>query len=130
MTEPQSVARRRTIAGWPLGHVLMAALMVANAVWSAWATKSLVELQERRIVAVGLNGLVSDFVATESRRTASPDQAAARTRIYLAALDHAVGELEQDGTVVLVKESVLGHGVPDQTALVRARVEQALERAP
>lgn len=122
--------RGRTIAGWPAGRVIGAALIAINTVWGAWATKSLVDLQHRRIVTVGLNGLVSELIASESRRASSPEQAAVRTRSYLAALDQAIGELERDGSVVLVRESVLGHAAPDRTAQIRARVEQVLRGEP
>jgi hypothetical protein len=120
---------RRMLAGWPLGRFFMGALFVANTVWGVWATHAIVELQGRRIVSVSLTGLVSDFIAAESRRTSSPEQAAARTRAYLADLDRAVAALERDGAVVLVRESVLGRGVPDRTAQVRLAVEREAVRA-
>jgi hypothetical protein len=120
---------RRTLAGWPLGRLFMGALFVVNTVWGVWATRAIVELQGRRIVSVSLTGLVSDFIAAESRRTSSPEQAAARTRAYLADLDRAVAALERDGAVVLVRESVLGRGVPDRTAQVRLAVEREAVRA-
>jgi hypothetical protein len=107
--------------------VLGAALLAANTLWGVWATRTLIDVQQRDIVTVGLNGLVGDFIAAESRRATSPDQAALRTRAYLAALDQAVGELERDGSVVLVRESVLGRGVPDRTGQIRARVEHIME---
>jgi hypothetical protein len=119
----------RTLAGWPLGRLFMGALFVANTVWGVWATHAIVELQGRTIVSVSLTGLVSDFIAAESRRTSSPEQAAARTRAYLADLDRAVAALERDGAVVLVRESVLGRGVPDRTAQVRLAVEREAVRA-
>jgi hypothetical protein len=120
---------RRRLAGWPLGRLLMGALFVVNTVWGVWATHAIVELQRRSIVSVSLTGLVSDFIAVESRRTSSPEQAAARTRAYLADLDRAVAALERDGAVVLVRESVLGRGVPDRTAQVRLAVEREAVRA-
>lgn len=127
MSDPTTVKATRTIAGWPTARVIAAALLAANMLWGVWATRTLVEVQQRQIIAVGLNGLVSDFIAAESRRASSPEQAAARTRAYLAALDQAVGELERDGSVVLVRESVLGRGVPDRTGQIRARVEHIIE---
>lgn len=127
MSDPRPVKLTRTIAGWPAGRVLGAALLAANTLWGVWATRTLIDVQQRDIVTVGLNGLVGDFIAAESRRATSPDQAALRTRAYLAALDQAVGELERDGSVVLVRESVLGRGVPDRTGQIRARVEHIME---
>lgn len=127
MSDPQPIKSTRTIAGWPVARVIGAAFLAANTLWGAWATKTLIDVEKRQIVAVGLNGLVSDFIAAESRRATSPGQAAVRTRAYLAALDQAVGELERDGSVVLVRESVLGRGVPDRTGQIRARVERIME---
>lgn len=120
---------RRTLLGWPLGRLVMAGLFVANTLWGVWATHTIIELQRRQIVSVSLTGLVADFIAAESRRASSPEQAAARTRAYLAELDRAVAALERDGAVVLVRESVLGRGVPDRTAQVRLAVEGEAVRA-
>lgn len=119
----------RTLLGWPLGRLVMAGLCVANTLWGVWATHTIIELQRRQIVSVSLTGLVGDFIAAESRRASSPEQAAARTRAYLAELDRAVAALERDGAVVLVRESVLGRGVPDRTAQVRLAVEGEAVRA-
>lgn len=127
MTERPVTAPAPTIAGWPAGLVIGAAFLTFNTIWGVWATKTLVELQQRHVVTVGLNGLVSDFITAESRRATTPEQAALRTRSYLSALDQAVGELERDGAIVLVRESVLGHGVTDRTGQIRARVERLME---
>ena len=127
MTERALTAPARMIAGWPAGRVIGAAFLAFNTIWGVWATKTLVELENRQVVTVGLNGLVSDFITAESRRASTPEQAALRTRSYLAALDQAVGELEREGAVVLVRESVLGHGVTDRTSQIRARVERLME---
>lgn len=120
---------RRTLAGWPLGQLFMAGLFVANTLWGVWATRTIIDLQGKQIVSVSLTGLVGDFIAAESRRASSPEQAAARTRAYLAELDRAVAALERDGAVVLVRESVLGRGVPDRTTQVRLAVEGEAVRA-
>jgi hypothetical protein len=120
---------RRTLLGWPLGRLAMAGLFAANTLWGVWATRTIIEVQGKQIVSVSLTGLVSDFIAAESRRASSPEQAAARTRAYLAELDRAVAALERDGAVVLVRESVLGRGVPDRTAQVRLAVEREAVRA-
>jgi hypothetical protein len=107
----------------------MAGLFAANTLWGVWATHTIIELQRRQIVSVSLTSLVGDFIAAESRRASSPEQAAVRTRAYLADLDRAVAGLERDGAVVLVRESVLGRGVPDRTAQVRLAVEGEAARA-
>lgn len=115
---------------WSLARIAAAIFAAAALLWAAWATRMLLDLRERRVVTVALNGLVRDFVAAESRRAGAPEDAAARTRAYLQGLDRAIGELEHGGEIVLVRESVLGRAVPDRTAQVRARVAEALERAP
>jgi hypothetical protein len=125
MTEP--VARRRTLAGWPLRTVGVVLLMLALAVWIGWATRTLIALQHRRIVSVSLATLVQDFVAAEARSPQSGDASTARTRAYLAAVDRAVSELGRDGTVVLVSEATLGRSVPDATTAVRREILKAGE---
>lgn len=124
------MSSRWTIAGRAPARIALIALFLANTVWGVWATRAILALEGRQIVSVSLTGLVSDFIAAESRRADSPEQAAARVRAYLASLDRAVAALERDGAVVLVRESVLGQGVPDRTAQVRRTVEQEVIRAP
>ena len=118
-----------TLAGWPLVRVGTAALLLAALVWAAWATRTLVELRERRIVSVSLSRLVEDFVAAEARNGGSPEDAAKRTGAYLGAVNRAVTDLARDGTTVLVSEATLGRSVPDRTAQVRAAVSRSTEAA-
>ena len=122
-----AVRKHRTIAGWPLVSVIAAVLLIGALVWAAWTTRTLVELQQRRIVSVSLSRLVEDFVAAEARNGGTPEQSASRTASYLAAVNKAVAELGQDGTTVLVSEATLGRYVDDRTADVRARVARAME---
>ena len=118
-----------TLAGWPLVRVGTAALLLAALVWAAWATRTLVELRERRIVSVSLSRLVEDFVAAEARNGGSREDAAKRTGAYLGAVNRAVTNLARDGTTVLVSEATLGRSVPDRTAQVRAAVSRSTEAA-
>jgi hypothetical protein len=97
-------------------------------VWGTWVTRTLVHDRPRPVVAVGLNELLGAFVAAEGRRPGSRAEASVRTRRFLDALDDAVAALERDGTIVLVRESVLGRGVVDRTGAVRARIEASLAR--
>ncbi len=126
MAEP-AVRKHRTIAGWPLVRVIAAVLLTGALVWAAWTTRTVVELQQRRIVSVSLSRLVEDFVAAEARNGGTPEQSARRTASYLAAVNKAVAELGQGGTTVLVSEAILGRSVDDRTADVRARVARAME---
>lgn len=122
-----AVRKHRTIAGWPLVRVIAAVVLIGALVWAAWTTRTLVELQQRRIVSVSLSRLVEDFVAAEARNGGTPEQSSSRTASYLAAVNKAVAELRQGGTTVLVSEATLGRSVDDRTADVRARVTRAME---
>jgi hypothetical protein len=126
MAEPAAY-KDRTIAGWPLVRVIAAGLLIGSLVWAAWMTRTVVDLQQRRIVSVSLSRLVEDFVAAEARNGGTPEQSANRTASYLAAVNKAVAELGQGGTTVLVSEATLGRSVDDRTADVRARVARAVE---
>ena len=118
---------RRTVAGWPVAHVVATILLLAGLIWAAWATRLLLDVSERQIVSVSLSTLVGDFVAAESRNGGTPEQTASRTAAYLAAINQSVSALGADGTTVLVTEATLGKSVPDRTELVRTEVKRALE---
>ncbi|WP_197277044.1 TrbI F-type domain-containing protein [Sphingomonas profundi] len=117
----------RTIAGWSVTRVATALLLAIALIWTAWATRTLVALEQRQIVSVSLSRLVEDFVAAEARNGGTPEEAAKRTGTYLAAINTAVADLGRDGTTVLVSEATLGRSVEDRTADVRTRVARALE---
>jgi hypothetical protein len=127
MSDVAIAAQRRTIAGWPILHVVMTVLLLAGLLWAAWATRLLLEVSQRRIVSVSLSTLVGDFVAAESRNGGTPEQTASRTAAYLAAVNRSVSALGADGTIVIVTEATLGKTVPDRTSQVRAEVTRALE---
>lgn len=118
----QSPSPVRRFAGWRLSAIATAILLLLALLWAAWATKKLVELDQRRMISVSLASLVGDFVTAESRNGGTPEQAQARTAAYLAAVNRAIEEAGRDGTVVLVTEAVLGKSVPDRTATIRARI--------
>lgn len=126
MIEP-AARKLHMIAGWPLARVIAALLLTSALVWAAWMTRTLVELQQRRIVSVSLSRLVEDFVAAEARNGGTPDQSASRTASYLAAVNKAVSELGKGGTTVLVSEATLGRSVDDRTADIGAQVARAME---
>jgi hypothetical protein len=126
MAEP-AITTSRTIAGWPVTRVLLGIVLIAALIWTAWATRALVELQHRRVVSVSLSRLVEDFVAAEARNGGTPEQSARRTATYLAAINKAVADMGAGGTTVLVSEATLGRSVEDRTDDVRARVTKAVE---
>lgn len=126
MAEP-AVTTSHTIAGWPVTRVLLGIVLIAALIWTAWATRALVELQHRRIVSVSLSRLVEDFVAAEARNGGTPEQSARRTATYLAAINKTVADMGAGGTTVLVSEATLGRSVEDRTDEVRARVTKAVE---
>lgn len=117
----------RTIGGWPAGRVIVAALLLLTFIWGAWVTRTLIEIDRRRLTMVSVNELVRGFVARESRRNGSPEESASRTRSYLRAMERVLGSLEREGRVILVRESVLGKGVPDETPRVRAIVDRTMD---
>lgn len=123
MTSPGA----RRFAGWKLSTIALGTLLLLAALWGAWITKKLIELDQRRVVSVSLATLVNDFVAAEARSGGTPEQTQARTAAYLGALKRAVEDAAQNGNVVLVTEAVLADSVPDQTAAIRARVAAEME---
>ena len=103
--------------------VLAAALNIA---WGAWATHSLIEIKERRIVTVQLGKVMGEFVEAEARSGRDPEAMRARVAAYLNATQAAVAELGKDGTTVLIAEAVVAGGAPDLTDAVRAKVAKAV----
>jgi hypothetical protein len=117
----------RTIAGWPMKNVALAALLLLGLVWAAWATRILLDLSKRQIASVSLSRLVEDFVAAEARNGGTPEETSRRTATYLAAVNETLGALATGGTTVIVSEATLGKSVPDRTDWVAAQVQAKLE---
>ena len=124
---PTTSAARTTVAGWPIGRVIMTIVLLMALIWAAWITRLLLDISRRQIVSVSLSTLVGDFVAAESRNGGTREQTAGRTAAYLAAVNQAVSALGANGTTVIVTEATLGKTVPDRTGQVRAAVKRALE---
>ncbi|MGB7404697.1 MAG: TrbI F-type domain-containing protein [Pacificimonas sp.] len=110
-----------------VGTLLTMAISVAALLWAGWATITLMDVRDRRIVTVGLADLMADFIEVESRSVGDPETTKMRTVEYLAAVDRAVAELADDGTTVLVAEAVISDTAPDYTGRVRARIAADLE---
>ena len=119
----------RLLGFTPRDLAIVAAFLVL-VVWAFWATRELLELRDRRIVSVSLSTIIKNFVAAEARNGSSPEQAAARTKAYLAATDAAMQSLSRSGATVLVSEAVVGNSVPDMTGAVAAAVRQAMAKPP
>jgi conjugal transfer pilin signal peptidase TrbI len=102
--------------------ILIAFAALVNIAWSGWATHSLLELRDRRIVTVQLGKVMGEFVEAEARSGRDPEAMRARVATYLNATQVAVAELGKDGTTVLVAEAVVAGGAPDMTDAVRAKV--------
>jgi hypothetical protein len=119
----------RLLGFTPRDLAIVAAFLVLI-VWAFWATRELLELRDRRIVSVSLSTIIKNFVAAEARNGSSPEQAAARTKAYLAATDAAMQSLSRSGATVLVSEAVVGNSVPDMTGAVADAVRQAMVKQP
>lgn len=128
-TSVETNSASRLLGFAPRDLAIVAAFLVL-VVWAFWATRELLELRDRRIVSVSLSTIIKNFVAAEARNGSSPDQAAARTKAYLAATDAAMQSLSRSGATVLVSEAVVGNSVPDMTGAVAAAVRQAMATQP
>ena len=104
----------------------VALAFTANLAWGAWATHTLLGLEDRRIVTVQLARVMGEFIEAEAKSGRDPEAMRARTAAYLAATQSAVAELGRDGTTVLVAEAVAG-GAPDMTNALRRTIAKKLE---
>jgi hypothetical protein len=116
--------------GFSPRELVVMALFLVLLLWVAWATRELMTLKDRRTVSVSLATMVQDFVAAEARRGSNQQDAAARTKAYLTAIDAAMRAISEDGTTILVSEAVLGNSVPDVTQTVMKAVNSRLGIAP
>lgn len=116
----------RTFGGFKVTHIAVAVALSTLALWNVWATRQVLELQDRRIVSVSLATLVADFVAAEARNGGTQEQTAARTQAYLSAVQGAVKGLAGEGTTIVVSEAVVGNSVPDVTPVLKRRLDAAL----
>lgn len=119
-------ARPRGFAGFSPRELVVMGLFAVLLLWAAWATRELMVLKDRRTVSVSLATLVQDFVSSEARRGATQQEAAARTKAYLGAVDAAMRAISEDGTTILVSEAVLGNSLPDVTDTVMKAVNARL----
>jgi len=120
----------RLVFGFTPRDLAIVAAFLLLSIWAFWATRELLELRDRRIVSVSLSTIIKDFVAAEARNGSSPEQAAARTKAYLAATDAAMQSLSRSGARVLVSEAVVGNSVPDMTGAVAKAVQEAMAKQP
>lgn len=126
-TIPPVLALPRTFAGLPISTIVLGALVLILALMSVWQTREIMALKSHRIVSVGLTTLLRDFLTTEARNGGSPEAAAMRTKLYLAATQASVRELAEKGNTVVVSEAVVGNSVADVTPAVKADIEAKLK---
>lgn len=123
-TREERPARR--FAGFRVTSIALVVTLLAMFAWNVWATRHIMALEKKQVVSVSLQGLITDFVLSESRRGATPEETQAKTKAYLAAVQTAVTNLGKNGTPVLVSEAVVGNSVPDATPVVKAAVAKAM----
>lgn len=102
--------------------LVLAAGMIAQVVWGAWATGRLLELDKREVVTVQLGRIMGDFVEAEARSGRPPEETRQRVQAYLKAVDASVRKLGRDGRTVMVAEAVVAGSAPDLTEVVRGDV--------
>ena len=122
--------RRRGFAGFSWGQLLGSALVLGAAVWGTWATREILALGDKRIVAVSLTAMANDFVMAEARSGNSPEQTDADTRHYMEALQGVLKERALKGETILVGEAVVSSSVPDVTPEVREAVGKLITANP
>ncbi|MFZ4745847.1 MAG: TrbI F-type domain-containing protein [Sphingomonas sp.] len=127
--ESDTSSSSRLLGFTPRDLAIVAAFLLLST-WAFWATRELLELRDRRIVSVSLSTIIKNFVAAEARNGSSPEQAAARTKAYLAATDAAMQSLSRSGATVLVSEAVVGNSVPDMTGAVANAVQESMAKQP
>lgn len=119
----------RRFAGLSPTALVLAGSMLASSLWSAWATKEIIDLERREVVTVQLSRIMGDFVEAEARSGRPAEETQARVALYLKAVEASVQALGKDGRTVLVAEAVVSGGVPDLTDQVRADVVRRLGAA-
>lgn len=124
--EFEAERRPRTFAGFKLTTIAVVVAFLALVFWNAWATRKIMALEQRQVVSVSLQTLISDFITSESRKSGNEEETAFKTKLYLTAVEKAVAELGADGTPVLVSEAVLGNSVTDATPRIKAAVDKAM----
>ena len=119
----RDVAKQPTVfAGLSVIQIAGRLLILAGLIWGMWATRELVSLRQHKVVSVRLGELVNQFALAEARSGDEPDKVTARTRAFMAALDHALKARAQNGQVVLVGEAVVASSGEDITAAVASAV--------
>lgn len=127
---PVETPRRRGFAGFSAGQLLGGVAVLGALVWGSWATRELLQLREKRIVAVSLAAMANDFVMAEARSGNSPEQTDADTRHYMAALQSVLKGRAEKGETILVGEAVVSSSVPDITPEVREAVGKLITANP
>jgi conjugal transfer pilin signal peptidase TrbI len=118
---------RRQLLGVPLASIALGLALLATLLWAAWATRALIELENREVVTVELSALIGEFVEAEARGGGDAEATQHRIAAYLQALDASVSRLARDGRTVMVAEAVVAGEARDMTGIVRADVARRME---
>lgn len=112
------------------GQILIAGLVAAGLLWGVWATHAILDLKRgsNHLVKVQLADLVREYVQTEARSGAAPEQITAQTAGFLKALNAAVNAHAKTGEIVLLSNAVVDGAVPDITAAIRSEVYASVPR--
>lgn len=114
------------------GRVLLSAVLLAGGVAAAVAaaTVRLAADEGARIASVRLAELMAEHAEAAARSDASPEETAAATRAWAAALEESLDYLAMRGGLVLLPARAVAAGAPDLTDEVRFLLAEkgALER--
>lgn len=127
---PAAASRRPGFAGYSWPQLVTGAALLGVAVWGAWATREIMGLRERKIVAVSLAAMANDFVMAEARSGNSLEQTSADTQHYLGVLQTVLQERAARGETILVGEAVVSASAPDITPEVREAVGKRILANP
>lgn len=112
------------------GKAMTAVLFAMVLLWGIWATHAILDLKRgsNHLVKVQLADLVREYVQSEARSGAAPEQITAQTAGFLKALNAAVNAHAKSGEIVLLSNAVVDGAVPDITPAVRGEVYASTPR--
>lgn len=121
---PLLAAPRRTslFAGFTRRQLVAGAAVLLGIVWGMWVTKSLVTVDQPRIVSARLSAIVGDYVQAQAHSASPRPQVEAEMRRFMASLDRELQRRSQKGEIVMVGEAVLSKTVPDITESISRAV--------
>lgn len=103
--------------------VALVGALVAEGLWGAWVTKTVLGAGDTPTIAkVQLSGIVGEYVQAQARSATPPEQVTTETRAFMGEVQKNLERRGASGQIVLVGEAVLAGNVPDITAEVRREV--------